>query len=59
MGVGNITISTDQVIIPTSNQLTLSAGNPTIYGWVIINPTTGQSWSAINPATGQNWVDIT
>jgi hypothetical protein len=47
------------VIIPSSNQLTVGSGSPIIYGWNIINPTTGQNWSAINPNTGQNWVDIT
>ena len=52
-------LSTDQVIIASSNQLTVGSGSPIIYGWNIINPTTGQNWSAINPNTGQNWVDIT
>ncbi len=48
-------INTQQIIIPTSNQLTVGSGTPIVYGWVIINPTTGQNWSAINPATGQTW----
>jgi hypothetical protein len=59
VGVGNVILSTDQVIIASSNQLTVGSGSPIIYGWNIINPTTGQNWSAINPNTGQNWVDIT
>jgi hypothetical protein len=37
--------------------LTVGSGSPIIYGWNIINPTTGQSWSAINPITGQNWIE--
>jgi len=59
IGTGTLTISTQTAVDLTGNLLTVGVGSPIIYGWNIINPTTGQSWSAINPITGQTWVDIT
>ena len=59
VGTGTLTISTQTAVDLTGSLLTVGVGSPIIYGWNIINPTTGQNWSAINPNTGQNWVDIT
>jgi len=38
--------------------LTLETGQPIVYAWEIINPTTGQNWSAVDPNTGQVWSTI-
>ncbi len=58
VGTGSLTISAKAAVVPTGSLLTVGSGSLIIYGWNIINPTTGQSWSAINPTTGQTWVDI-
>ena len=42
----------------SGNLLTLLTGNPKVFSWEPINPSTGQSWSAIDPNTGQTWSTI-
>lgn len=59
LGVGNVSISTQQIIQPVGSLLTTGTGSLIVYGWVIIDPTTGQTWSAITPTTGQTWSTVT
>jgi hypothetical protein len=58
VGVGNVSISTQQIIQPVGSLLTIGTGTPIVYGWVIIDPTTGQNWSAITPNPNQTWSTV-